>query len=542
MGEALAEDRRHSPYKRSFLANPSFCSFPLSSPSKIELPMPTLNTQRERHSPMGSSPFDDLRISQLRERLAAYGQQHLLAFWSQLSFAQQQQLATQIEGVDLEQFAALRARYRGKPLSELKDDYAALAARAAPPPAMRLDGSGAAFSPGEAVAAGEHALSRGEVALVLVAGGLGTRLGFDQPKGLFPIGPASGRTFFQIFVDLLRAVSKRYGQPIPLLVMTSPATDAATRDYFVANNFLGLPSEQVRFFCQGTMFAVDDRWDQILLESPGELFLGPDGHGGMLSALARGGHLADLQAQGIKTLFYGQIDNPLLQLCAPLLVGGHLLARSEMTTQAVRKKHALERVGNVVAIDNRVQVIEYSDLPESFARAVNPDGSLRLWAGNMAVHLFDVDFLAREAGRPDDLPFHLAHKRVPHMNAAGERVDPPQPNAIRFERFIFDLLPLAQNSLVIEADATVAFAPVKNSATDPTDNPRTARELWSALHRGWLRSAGWETADDAVVEINPLFALDADELCERLAGKIPHQLSSPAYFAPSGLSVQHELS
>lgn len=483
---------------------------------------------------MGSSPLDDLRLSRLRERIAAYDQRHLLAFWPQLSAEQQLRLAEQIEGVDFEQFAAIRARYRGKPLAELKEDYAALASRAAPPPAMRLNGAGAAFSPSEAVAAGEEALARGEVALVLVAGGLGTRLGFDQPKGLFPIGPASGRTFFQVFVDLLRAVSQRYGRPIPLLVMTSPATDAVTRDYFAANDFLGLPPAQVRFFCQGTMFAVDDRWDQILLESPGELFLGPDGHGGMLSALARGGLLAELRAQGIKTLFYGQIDNPLLQLCSPLLVGGHLLAGSEMTTQAVRKKHALERVGNVVAIDQRVQVIEYSDLPESFARAVNPDGSLRLWAGNMAVHLFDVDFLAREANRPDDLPFHLAHKRVPYINADGARVDPPQPNAIRFERFIFDLLPLAHNALVIEADAAEAFAPVKNADTDATDNPRSARELWSALHRRWLRSAGWEAADDAVVEIHPLFALDAEELRERLRGKIPTQLASPAYFAPTG--------
>ena len=143
------------------------------------------------------------------------------------------------------------------------------------------------------------------------------------------------------------------------------------------------------------MWAVDDRFERILLESPGSLFLGPDGHGGMLAALAKSGCLADAQRRGLEHFFYGQIDNPLLQVCDELFLGSHVLAGSEMTTQVVQKRDPLERVGNVVSIDGKVQVIEYSDLPEEFARQTNPDGSLKLWAGNLAVHAFDVEFLAR---------------------------------------------------------------------------------------------------------------------------------------------------
>src|SRR5206468_8204184 len=142
----------------------------------------------------------------------------------------------------------------------------------------------------------------------------------------------------------------------------------------------GLPAEDCRIFCQGTMWAVDERFERILLESPGSLFLGPDGHGGMLAALAKSGCLADARRRGVQQFFYGQIDNPLLQVCDELFLGSHVLAGSEMTTQVVRKREALERVGNVVSVDRQMMVIEYSDLPDEFARQTNADGSLKFWA------------------------------------------------------------------------------------------------------------------------------------------------------------------
>jgi UDP-N-acetylglucosamine/UDP-N-acetylgalactosamine diphosphorylase len=333
---------------------------------------------------------------------------------------------------------------------------------------------------------------------------------------------------FQILLEDLQAVARQHGVRIPLYVMTSPATDEPTRTFLDQHRWFGLPVEDRRIFCQSTMWAVDDRFERILLESPGSLFTGPDGHGGMLAALTKSGCLADAQRRGIKRLFYGQIDNPLLQVCDELFLGSHVLAGSEMTTQVVRKRDPLERVGNVVSIEGKVQVIEYSDLPEEFARQKNPDGSLTLWAGNLAVHAFDVEFLTRVSGQKDALPFHHAKKKVPCLDASGNTIDPEQPNAIRFERFIFDLLPLARQALVVEADPAEAFAPLKNSDDEPTDNPKSAKAAMIAQAQRRLRAAGMEVADNIPVEINPLWASTVDEIRQQLAPGT--KIERPTYF------------
>jgi UDP-N-acetylglucosamine/UDP-N-acetylgalactosamine diphosphorylase len=314
--------------------------------------------------------------------------------------------------------------------------------------------------------------------------------------------------------------------------MTSPATDEATRNFLKEQSWFGLPASDARIFRQATMWAVDDRFEKLLLESPGSLFAGPDGHGGMLAALNKSRCLADAQERGIQHFFYGQIDNPLLQVCDELFLGSHLLAGSEMTTQVVRKRDPLERVGNVVAIDGKVQVIEYSDLPEDSARQTNADGSLKLWAGNLAVHAFDVEFLARCAGRKGALPFHYAKKKVPCVDQTGNVVESERPNAIRFERFIFDLLPLARQALVVEVDPAEAFAPVKNSDDEPTDNPRIAKAAMMAQARRWLRGAGAGVADDVPVEINPLWAAGGEEVRSKLPPGTA--ITRPTYFAPGG--------
>jgi UDP-N-acetylglucosamine/UDP-N-acetylgalactosamine diphosphorylase len=466
----------------------------------------------------------------LLQKLQPIGQEHLLKFWETLTADQQRQLANQIEQIDPAIFRELKAEFdRSRAAgADSKSKWAALAAKAEPPQAMRLDGSGARFSPDDARVKGAELLKTGQVGMILVAGGLGTRLGFDQPKGLFELGPLSRRSLFQILLEHSLAVSRRYSARIPLYVMTSPATDEVTRAYLNKHCWFGLPAEDCRIFCQGTMWAVDDRFERILLEQPDSLFLGPDGHGGMLAAFKKSGCLADAHARGVKQIFYGQIDNPLLQVCDELFLGSHVLAGSEMTTQVVRKREPLERVGNLASIDGKVQVIEYSDLPDEFARQTNLDGSLKLWAGNLAVHAFDLSFLDRVAGQKNALPFHTAKKKVPCLDASGNIVEPEKPNAIRFEKFIFDLLPLSKNALVVEADPAEAFAPVKNSDNDPTDNPRLAKDAMIALAQRQLRAAGVEIADDVPVEINPLWAGTVEEIKLRLPPGT--KIEQPTYF------------
>lgn len=446
----------------------------------------------------------------LEQRLAPYGQQHLLRFWDELDDEGRERLAAQINDLDLDRLWRL---IRG---SGAEGDFGALAESAAPPAAVRADGSGAAWSVNDATRRGEQALRDGKVAAVLVAGGQGTRLGFNQPKGMFPIGPVSGRTLFEIFAARLKAIAARYGTRVPLYLMTSDATDEETRAYFEQHDYLGLPREDVIIFRQGTMPAVEAESGKILLESKESLALSPDGHGGTVAALRRSGCLDDIESRGVENLFYFQVDNPLVTLCDPTFIGHHLMAGSEMTTQVVRKRYPTERVGNVVLIDGRVHIIEYSDLPESQAEVTAADGSLRLWAGNIAVHVIDVGFLRRMAESDDGLPFHRAFKKVPYVNKDGRRVEPDEPNATKFERFIFDLLPKAENGFVVEVRPEEAFAPVKNASGAEADTPESAQRAIVELHRRWLEDAGAYVGQGIRVEIDPEYAFSPQRLAEKI--------------------------
>lgn len=460
-------------------------------------------------------------------QLASVGQSHLLAHWDKLSERERADLDRQLNEIDWQLFHSLRQKHQSRSAAECGSSGAAK--KFAPPAAVRLADEPVGFSRAQARAAGEQMLRQGKVGMILVAGGLGTRLGFDKPKGMFPLGPISERPLFQILIEKLLAIRNRYQVAIPLYVMTSPQTHAATDSYLKEHNYFGLPASDVLLFEQGTMYAVDAESFDILLESPGRLFTGPDGHGGMLAAIAKTGCLADSQRRGIETFFYGQIDNPLLTVCDPEFLGIHALAKSELTSQAVAKTDPKERVGVFVEADGQLQVIEYIDLPEELAAARATDGTLTYWAGSVAVHAFDRSFLERMASKANDaLPLHISKKKVPYVDETGEVVSPEKPNALRFERFIFDLLPHANNSLVVEIDKNVGFAPVKNDDSAATDTPRTSREAIMALHRGWLREAGVQVAAETPVEINPLWAMDAGEVATKV--KPGTKVTSPTYF------------
>ena len=496
---------------------------------------------------------------ELLDLLAPHGQQHLLGFWEELSEQQRESLAAEIRGTEFELVGRLYGEaYRGEDRQEnegedREEDLRALAMRANPAPAIRLNAPDSPFTPQEARRRGVEALEAGQVGVMLVAGGQGTRLGFDHPKGMFPIGPVSNHSLFQIHVEKIVAGALRYGKPIPLYLMTSPATHDKTLEFFAENRF-GLAEEDLTIFCQGTMPVVDAVTGKVLLAKPHKIALSPDGHGGMLAAARREGVLDDLRGRGIKHLFYFQVDNPLVEICSPELIGYHLLGGSEFSSQVVAKQTPLDRVGNVVEVDGRVRVIEYSDLPREVAGRPGPDGSLLIWAGSIAVHVIDVDFLERMADRANGLPFHVARKKVKHVDPGSpwarwldgrrwiHRIKSGKRNAIKFERFIFDLMPEAGSPLAVEVDARRCFAPLKNAPGEgwlfrlrqrlglakDEDTPETVRAQMIALHTEWLRQAGAEVDDGVPVEIRPLFALDAEEV----KGKIEpgRRVSRPTSF------------
>jgi len=463
----------------------------------------------------------------LHGNLETFGQQHLLDFWEELNEQQRESLAAEIRGIDFALVGSLYAR-RGE--TGGAEEIQALAERATAAPSFRLGDPRNRFSPEEARRHGAETLGAGHVGVSLVAGGQGSRLGFDHPKGMYPIGPVSGNTLFQILVEKLLATSRRHGAPIPLYLMTSPVTHAETVDFLARHDRFGLPDDDLAIFCQATMPAVDAATGNVLLAERGRVALSPDGHGGMLAALARSGCLADMRRRGVRHLFHFQVDNPLVEVCSPEFLGYHLLAGSEMSTQVIAKRTPLDRVGNVVAVDGRLRVIEYSDLPEHVAEKRKADGSLFLSAGSIAVHAIDVGFLEQAAATADALPFHLAHKKVKHIDSSGRKVEPEEPNALKFERFIFDLMPSASNAIVVEVDAARHFAPLKNASEEADeDTPETVRAQMVALYTEWLRLAGAEVAEGVAVEISPLFALDAEELAEKIEPGPP--VTEATYFS-----------
>lgn len=462
---------------------------------------------------------------QFIDHLSRFGQQHLVRFWDELDEVARRRLADQIGQID---FEALDRLFH---LEASGEDLEQLARRAQPPTAFRLEGGHSPFSADDAHSRGQRAIEAGKVGVILVAGGQGTRLGFDHPKGLFPIGPVSGASLFQILLEQIVARSRRHGVEIPLYLMTSDATHAQTVEFLESNDRFGLAENQLHVFCQGTMPVVEMATGHVLLAEKGEIARSPDGHGGMLAALRHSGLLDEIRKRGIEQLFYAQVDNPLVSMCDASFLGYHILAGSELSTQVVAKRTLRDKVGNVVTIDGKLRILEYSDLnplPDEILGRIAADGSPVFWAGNTAVHVFERRLLERATGDAEALPFHIAKKAVAHIDAAGKRVEPQGPNAIKFERFIFDLLPSARTGIVVEVNEEVAFAPVKNAPGDERDTPELVQQQMIALHRKWLEAAGARVQNGVAVEISPLFAQDAEEVRERLSPEFV--VSQPHYF------------
>lgn len=463
-----------------------------------------------------SDPFS---LEQLREKLISFHQQHVLQFWDELSSEEQEQLAIQLGAIDFERIRSLTqeaAQQQSGAEGATAIDWASLARQSMPPPAVRIADRQIAERKSEAIKRGQQALANGEVGVLLVAGGQGSRLGYAHPKGMYPIGPVSGASLLEIHLQKALAIGNRYGRSVPVYLMNSPATETEQNAFLKENQRFGLAEDDLFTFCQGTMPAVAQATGKLLLADRGRLFLSPDGHGGTIAALAKSGAIDHMRARGIKTLFYLQVDNPLVPICDAEMIGYHLLAQSELTSMAVAKISPQDKLGNFVSIDGQVQVIEYSDFPDDVAEQQAADGSLKFWAGSIAVHVFDVAMLEKSLDLSDALPFHIARKAVPTIDDHGNAVTPSEPNALKFERFIFDLLPHAQNAIVVEYAEEEAFAPLKNGPGAERDTAEFVQRYMLAQQRKWLEAAGCEVADGVSVEISPLWAVDQQAVAERV--------------------------
>ena len=258
---------------------------------------------------------------------------------------------------------------------------------------------------------------------------------------------------------------------------------------------------------------------KIILDRPGHVFMSPDGHGGMLAALERSGALADMRRRGLSTIAYFQVDNPLVAVGDPAFLGFHEREGSEYTLKLTAKTGPAEGMGNVVLGGGKVRMVEYTEFTDEYRNRRRPDGSLLFKYGSVAIHVFSVDFLTREAAA--GLPIHIAHKKVPVCGPDGAVVKPSEPNAYKFEKFIFDSMLDASKVACLAFDRSEEFSPVKNA--EGTNSPATCRADLSRKWARWLRAAGVAVPFDdrgyplRKIEIDPAFALDAAQLAERLA-------------------------
>jgi UDP-N-acetylglucosamine/UDP-N-acetylgalactosamine diphosphorylase len=466
--------------------------------------------------------------SDIPDKLKSIGQIGVLRFFDQLDADAKKRLLDQLASQDLNALKALVDEYVvHKPQPMLPKDIQPVKAY------PRVADAALRGLYQDATSKGRALLSEGKVAAFLVAGGQGTRLGYDGPKGEYPVTPIKNKPLFQVFAEQLLNHGKTFGKPVPWYIMTSDINDAPTRAFFDRNKHFGLDPKNIFFFQQGMMPAFSMN-GQLLLAEKDSLALSPDGHGGSLRALYRSGAIADMHKRGVEHLSYFQVDNPLVHVIDPLFIGLHAITQSEMSTKTIPKAGPLEKVGNLVIGDGLTQVIEYSDLPESLATQLNADGSLRFNNGSIGIHALSVKFIENlNTSGHLKLPWHRAEKKVPFVDDSGKTVKPDKPNAVKLEQFVFDAIPLAKNAMAYATERAEEFSPVKNA--EGTDSPETCRRDQIRRAARWLGEAGVVIPTkagepDVTIEISPLFAVSAEQLKSKSVDSKKIEPGASVYF------------
>ncbi|MBP5791863.1 MAG: UDPGP type 1 family protein [Kiritimatiellae bacterium] len=437
-----------------------------------------------------------MNYTSAEKMLKKCSQEHVLAYWKKLGKKSQEALLAQIGKIEPESLAYCRAALEKG--SEVPDSSKGKAPKVAVLKGKKLV---------EAVLAGEKELKAGRVAALLVAGGQGSRLGYDGPKGCYSIGPLTDAPLFYFHARKILARQIRYGKTIPFYIMTSEANNAATVKCFEENGYFGLDKKDVFFFTQG-MWPGMTKDGKILMDAKDHIFMSPDGHGGLLAALKKSGALADMKKRGIKSVFFFQVDNPLVEIADPAFVGYHVLNKSEYSLKLCAKRDPKEKVGVPMQFGKSFRMVEYTEMTDEQCNRKNKDGSLYFLYGSPAIHVFDRAFLEREAAVP--MPLHLAFKKIPFVDAKGRLVKPLEPNAYKFEKFIFDILPKARTAAFLAFNQKDEFSPVKNA--EGGDSPATCKADMQAKWRKWLGEAGVMLPEGMQIEIDPAYAIDAADI------------------------------
>lgn len=456
-------------------------------------------------------------LNKLKGLLSKYNQDHLLRFWSELDHNQQEKLYNQILTIDFELMDELIYQSQQNQNSNIQMELTE-AELISLQERKTLDK--------EMTDLGNRLINEGKVAAFLVAGGQGSRLGFEGPKGIYPITPVKKKSLFQLHAEKIRAVAIANNVTIPWYIMTSIGNHAETVAFFEANNYFGFNKNDIMFFKQNMLPAVDKN-GKIFLEDKDTVFMSPNGHGGSIKAIWDSGALGDMKNRGIEYIFYFQVDNVLTHICDPAFIGYHVSHQAQMSSKVLRKAFPEEKIGIICKINGKTRVVEYSDLSDDDMYAKTADGELKFWAGSIAIHVINTDFIEKENIAGFKLPYHIAEKNIPFVDENGVLIKPAEKNGYKFETFVFDALQHCERTISIEVARELEFSALKNK-TGVDSEETTIRDL-NRLYRDWLKSAAVSIADDVKnIEISPLFANTEKELIEK-QDKIPNKITANFY-------------
>ncbi|KAG8954315.1 UDP-N-acetylglucosamine pyrophosphorylase [Tulasnella sp. 419] len=469
----------------------------------------------------------EIDISSLKRRFEAAGQGHVFQFWSTLSPEEQSALYAQLQALDVERVN----RIWQISVEAEKEASSGLAQEEIEPlPENAFDTIvGAPDKEAEWRAIGLKAIAAGQVGVLLMAGGQGTRLGSSDPKGCYDIGLPSHKSLFQYQAERiarLQSVAEREaGAPegsvvIPWYVMTSGPTRKPTVDFFKRHNYFGLDPKNIIFFEQGTLpcLTMDGK---ILLDTPSRIAVAPDGNGGLYAALraplsseTSTTVLSDLASRNISYIHAYCVDNCLVRVADPTFIGFSISKGADVAAKVVRKCYPTESVGVVALRGEKFGVIEYSEISKAQSELRDKKtGELAFRAANIANHFYTLDFLKQVESFEDQMAFHIARKKIPHVDlASGSLVKPSSPNGMKLEMFVFDVFPFAKSMMVLEVERKEEFSPLKNAPGTGSDDPETSRKDLLAQQLRFLENAGAQVASDAEIEISPLLSYAGEGL------------------------------
>ncbi|CAG8459787.1 8933_t:CDS:2 [Acaulospora morrowiae] len=464
-------------------------------------------------------------VESLKERYIAAGQGHLFTYYDELEPEQQASLFNQLDKLDIGRVNNIFKKSVNAPttkfqnLEPLPDDVFDSV----------LDNDDAKVQDWRNK--GLNVIAQNKVAVILMAGGQGTRLGSSDPKGCYNIGLPSGKSLFQLQAERilrLQKVAQEHVKPsneviIPWYIMTSGPTRPATEGFFKKHNYFGLKEENVIFFEQGTLPALTND-GKVFLESKSKLSVAPDGNGGIYAALRNEKILDSMRSRNICYTHAYCVDNCLVRVADPVFIGYCVEKDADCGAKVVRKSSPEEPVGVIALCDGKCSVVEYSEIDPEITQKRKPNGQLLFGAANIANHFYTVDFLERVKSFEGDLEYHIARKKIKHIDISnGEFISPSKPNGMKLELFVFDVFPYAKRMAVLEADRKDEFSPLKNAPGTGADDPDTSRRDIIAQHVRFVEHANGKVVSDETsgalnFEISPLVSYSGEGL-ERLNGK-----------------------